>query len=59
MNKVDLKMVLATLVLFVAACGMITGDIQNVITFEDPINEMVLTLMLFVGVIGCAMNVKK
>lgn len=58
-KQIDFKMLFATLVLVGGVIGMITGNIQNYIGFEDPLNEMVYTLMLIMGVIGCAMNIKK
>ena len=59
MKRFDIKLVAATVVLLGGAVGMITGDVQKYIGFEDPLNEIVFTVMLIMGAIGCAMNIKK
>lgn len=59
MKRFDLTMVLGALVLTAGAIGMFTGDVQNYIGFEDPLNEIVMTVMLIMGAIGCIMNIKK
>ena len=59
MKRIDLKALIGMIALGIGAIGMITGDTQNVIAFADPINEIVFTLMLFMGAIGCAVNIKQ
>ena len=41
--------------------GLLTmmGEVQKVIKFEDPLNEMVFSFGMFVGGIVSLMNIKK
>ena len=59
MKRFDLRAIIVAVVCFVLACGMVTGDVQNYIGFEDALNEMVFTFVLFLGTVGAIMNVKK
>jgi len=59
MKRIDLKMVLATLLCMGTAIGMITGDVQNVIAFADPLNEIGFTVVLMMMALGCAVNIKR
>ena len=59
MNKVDLKAVLVLLVCVLGVIGMVNGNIQNVIKFQDPLNEMVMVLLMSMGALGALMNIRK
>ena len=59
LKQIDIKMVLGALVCVALGIGMITGAIQNVIAFADPLNEMFTTALLFMMAIGCFACIKK
>jgi energy-converting hydrogenase Eha subunit C len=59
MNKVDLKAVLVLLVCVLGVIGMVNGNIQNVIKFQDPLNEMVMVVLMSMGALGALMNIRK
>jgi len=59
MNKVDLKAVLVLLVCVLGVIGMVNGNIQNVIKFQDPLNEMLMVVLMSMGALGALMNIRK
>ena len=59
MKRIDIKMVLATLLCVVVGVGMITGNVQQHIVFADALNEIVFTAMAFMLAVGMAMNIKR
>jgi len=59
MNKVDLKAVLVLLVCVLGVIGMVNGNIQNVINFQDPLNEMLMVVLMSMGALGALMNIRK
>ena len=59
MNKVDLKAVLVLLVCVLGVIGMVNGNIQNMINFQDPLNEMLMVVLMSMGALGALMNIRK
>ena len=59
MNKVDLKAVLVLLVCVLGVIGMVNGNIQNVIMFQDPLNEMLMVVLMSMGALGALINIRK
>ena len=59
MNKVDLKAVLVLLVCVLGVIGMVNGNIQNVVKFQDPLNEMLMVVLMSMGALGALMNIRK
>ena len=59
MKRINLLALVIALTCVVGMYGMVTGKIQSVIGFADPLNEIVFTVLLFMGTIGAVMNIKK
>ena len=58
-KKIDLRLVLAGFAAILLGVGTVTGTVQQVISFADPINEMLFTLVsLKLGGI-CLLTCKK
>ena len=55
--KLNVKWLLATIVMIGLAMGMMMGKVQTVIGFEDEINEIVFTWLLMMGVIAGLGNI--
>jgi hypothetical protein len=52
-KKIDLRFVFAAIALFAAAFMTVTGDIQQVISFNDPANEIFFAFTALLGSILC------
>jgi hypothetical protein len=59
MKQIDIKMVLGALACAGIGIGLISGAIQDVIYFADPMNEMLSCALMFMGTIGFAANIKR
>ena len=59
MKNIDIKMVLGALACAGIGIGLISGAIQDVIYFADPMNEMLSCVLMFMGTIGLAANIKR
>ena len=59
MKRINLLALVIALTCVVGIFGMVNGKIQTVIGFADPLNEIVFTVLLFMGTIGAVMNIKK
>ena len=59
MKQIDIKMVLGALACAGIGFGLISGAIQDVIYFADPMNEMLSCALMFMGTIGFASNIKR
>ena len=59
MKQIDIKMVLGALACAGIGIGLISGAIQDVIYFADPMNEMVSCALMFMGTIGFAANIRR
>ena len=59
MKRINLLALVIALTCVVGIFGMVNGKIQTVVGFDDPLNEIVFTVLLFMGAIGAVMNIKK
>ena len=58
-KQIDFKMLFGAIACIALGVGMITGVVQNVVAFADPLNEMFATALLFIMTIGFAANIKR
>ena len=49
--------ILGAIGMFIIGIGTMTGNVQNHIKFEDPLNEMVFALLCLLMSFGTLMNV--
>ena len=54
--KLNLKMLVLGLMSFGIVGGLMMGKVQEVIYFQDPLNEMVLALLMSVMGVGFIMS---
>ena len=59
MKNIDIKALVVFLVCVLGVIGMVNGNIQNVIKFQDPLNEMLMVLLMSMGALGALMNIRK
>ena len=59
LKQIDIKAVLVLLVCVLGVIGMVNGNIQNVIKFQDPLNEMLMVVLMSMGALGALMNIRK
>ena len=59
MKRINLLALVISLTCVVGIFGMVNGKIHTVIGFADPLNEIVFTVLLFMGTTGAVMNIKK
>ena len=59
MKRINLLALVFALACVVGMYGMVTGKIQSVIYFEDALNEIMVMLLMFMGMVGAIMNIKK
>ena len=54
----NLIYVVCSLALIGIGVGMMSGDVQEVIHFADPLNEMVFTILMFMSSVMVLFNLK-
>lgn len=59
MKRINLLALVIALTCVVGMYGMVTGKIQSVIYFEDALNEIMVMILMFMGMVGAIMNIKK
>ena len=58
-KKFDIKFLLGGLIALAIGVLTVTGDVQRVIHFADPINEMFFAALAFIMGLGCMAASKK
>ena len=59
LKQIDIKALVVFLVCVLGVIGMVNGNIQNVIKFQDPLNEMLMVVLMSMGALGALMNIRK